>query len=84
MVESSNSPTPGFGNVPTKPSWERKKKRKNTPISAVVVISLIFGGGAGAAFGYLAADFSNGVSNNTADVSQNNLQMFHKITNPFQ
>jgi putative serine protease PepD len=72
MVESSNSPTPGFGNVPTKPSWERKKKRKNTPISAVVVISLIFGGGAGAAFGFLAADFSNGVSNNTADVSQNN------------
>ena len=69
MVESSNSPTPGFGNVPTKPSWERKKKRKSTPISAVVVISLIFGGGAGAAFGYLAADFSNGVSNDTADVS---------------
>ena len=45
MVENSNSPTPGFGTVP---SWERKKKRKSTPISAVVVISLIFGGGAGA------------------------------------
>ena len=73
MVESSNSPTPGFGNVPTSPSWARKKKRKNTPVSAVIVISLIFGGGAGAAFGFLAADFSNGVSNNTADVSQNNV-----------
>ena len=80
MVESSNSPTPGFGNVPTTPSWERKKKRKNTPISAVVVISLIFGGGAGAAFGFLAADFSNGVSNNTADVSQNNVPIPVAIT----
>ena len=80
MVESSNSPTPGFGNVPTTPSWERKKKRKNTPISAVVVISLIFGGGAGAAFGFLAADFSNGVSNNTADVSQKNVPIPVAIT----
>jgi hypothetical protein len=36
MVENSNSPSV--------PSWERKKKRKNTPLSAVIVISLVFGG----------------------------------------
>ena len=65
MVENSNSPTPGFGTVP---SWERKKKRKNTPLSAVIVISLVFGGTAGGALGYLAADFSNGVSNTTSQV----------------
>ena len=65
MVENSNSPTPGFGTVP---SWERKKKRKNTPLSAVIVISLVFGGTAGGALGYLAADFSNGVSNSTSQV----------------
>jgi putative serine protease PepD len=69
MVENSNSPTPGFGSVP---SWERKKKRKNTPISAVIVISLVFGGTAGGALGYLAADFSNGVSNTTSQVSDTN------------
>ena len=69
MVENSNSPTPGFGAVP---SWERKKKRKNTPISAVIVISLVFGGTAGGALGYLAADFSNGVSNSTSQVSDTN------------
>ena len=67
MVENSNSPTPGFGTVP---SWERKKKRKNTPLSAVVVISLVFGGTAGGALGYLAADFSNGVSDTTSQVSE--------------
>ncbi|MCX6457684.1 MAG: trypsin-like peptidase domain-containing protein [Actinobacteria bacterium] len=67
MVENSNSPTPGFGTVP---SWERKKKRKNTPLSAVIVISLVFGGTAGGALGYLAADFSNGVSNTTSQVSE--------------
>ena len=67
MVENSNSPTPGFGTVP---SWERKKKRKNTPLSAVIVISLVFGGTAGGALGYLAADFSNGVSNLTSQVSE--------------
>ena len=67
MVENSNSPTPGFGSVP---SWERKKKRKNTPISAVIVIALVFGGTAGGALGYLAADFSNGVSNSTSQVSE--------------
>ena len=67
MVENSNSPTPGFGLVP---SWERKKKRKNTPLSAVIVISLVFGGTAGGALGYLAADFSNGVSNTTSQVSE--------------
>ena len=66
MVENSNSPTPGFGLVP---SWERKKKRKNTPLSAVIVISLVFGGTAGGALGYLAADFSNGVSTTTSQVS---------------
>jgi len=67
MVENSNSPTPGFGTVP---SWERKKKRKNTPLSAVIVVSLVFGGTAGGALGYLAADFSNGVSNTTSQVSE--------------
>ena len=67
MVENSNSPTPGFGSVP---SWERKKKRKNNPLSAVIVISLVFGGTAGGALGYLAADFSNGVSNTTSQVSE--------------
>ncbi len=67
MVENSNSPTPGFETVP---SWERKKKRKNTPLSAVIVISLVFGGTAGGALGYLAADFSNGVSNTTSQVSE--------------
>jgi putative serine protease PepD len=67
MVENSNSPTPGVGTVP---SWERKKKRKNTPLSAVIVISLVFGGTAGGALGYLAADFSNGVSNTTSQVSE--------------
>ena len=67
MVENSNSPTPGFGTVP---SWERKKKRKNTPLSAVIVISLVFGGTAGGSLGYLAADFSNGVSNTTSQVSE--------------
>jgi len=72
MVENSNSPTPGFGSVP---SWERKKKRKNTPISAVIVISLVFGGTAGGALGYLAADFSNGVSNSTSQVSDTNKQI---------
>ena len=66
MVENSNSPTPGFGSVPSR---ERKKKRKNTPISAVIVIALVFGGTAGGALGYLAADFSNGVSNSTSQVS---------------
>ena len=69
MVENSNSPTPCFGLVP---SWERKKKRKNTPISAVIVIALVFGGTAGGALGYLAADFSNGVSNSTSQVSDTN------------
>ncbi len=69
MVENSNSPTPGFGSVP---SWERKKKRRNTPLSAVIVISLVFGGTAGGALGYLAADFSNGVSNTTSQVSDTN------------
>jgi putative serine protease PepD len=69
MVENSNSPTPGFGTVP---SWERKKKRKNTPLSAVIVISLVFGGTAGGALGYLAADFSNGISNTTSQVSETN------------
>ena len=56
----------------TVPSWERKRKRKNTPISAVVVISLLVGGSAGGAFGYLAADFSNGVSNSTSKVKGEN------------
>ena len=67
MAENSNSPTSGFGLVP---SWERKKKRKSTPLSAVIVISLVFGGTAGGALGYLAADFSNGVSTTTSQVSE--------------
>ncbi|MFM1985858.1 MAG: hypothetical protein RIS18_75 [Actinomycetota bacterium] len=67
MVENSNSPTPGFGSVP---SWERKKKRSNTPISAVIVIALVFGGTAGGALGYLAADLSNGVSNTTSQITE--------------
>jgi putative serine protease PepD len=66
MVENSNSPSV--------PSWERKKKRKNTPISAVIVISLVFGGTAGGALGFLAADFSNGVSSSTTQVSENDSQ----------
>ena len=67
MVENSNSPTPGFGSVP---SWERKKKRSNTPVSAVIVIALVFGGTAGGALGYLAADLSNGVSNTTSQITE--------------
>lgn len=70
MVAPTNSPTPGFGSVQTEPSWARKKKRKNTPVSAVIVISLVFGGIAGGAFGFLAADFSNGVSTTTSQVTQ--------------
>jgi putative serine protease PepD len=65
MQEPTNSPTPGFGTMPTKPSWERKKKRKNTPLSAVVVVSLLVGGIAGGLFGFLAGDLANGVSTNT-------------------
>jgi putative serine protease PepD len=61
MAENSNSPTV--------PSWERKRKSKNTPISAVIVISLLVGGSAGGAFGYLAADLSNGVSNSSKQIS---------------
>ena len=62
MEETTSSPTPGFATMPTKPSWERKKKR--TPLSAVVVISLIVGGLAGGAVGFVAADLANGVSSN--------------------
>ena len=70
MVEPSNSPTPGFRSYPTQPSWARTKKRKSTPLSAVIVLALVFGGTAGGALGYLAADFSNGISNSTTQVSE--------------
>ena len=68
MEENTSSPTPGFATMPTKPSWERKKKR--TPLSAVVVISLLVGGVAGGAVGYVAADLANGVSTNTNQTIQ--------------
>jgi putative serine protease PepD len=68
MEETTNSPTPGFAAMPTKPSWERKKKR--TPLSAVVVISLIVGGIAGGAVGYVAADLANGVTSTTTQTIQ--------------
>jgi len=68
MEETTSSPTPGFATMPTKPSWERKKKR--TPLSAVVVISLLVGGVAGGAVGYVAADLANGVSTNTNQTIQ--------------
>ena len=54
--------------MPTKPSWERKKKR--TPLSAVVVISLLVGGLAGGAVGFVAADLANGVSSNPTQTIQ--------------
>ena len=69
MEETTNSPTPGFATMPTKPSWERKKKR--TPLSAVVVISLLVGGLAGGAVGFVAADLANGVSSNSTQTIQN-------------
>ncbi len=68
MEDLTNSPTPGFATMPTKPSWERK--RKKTPLSAVVVISLLVGGVAGGAVGYVAADLANGVSNTTVQTTQ--------------
>ncbi len=68
MDQNSNSPTPGFATMPTKPSWERKRQR--TPLSAVVVIALIFGGVAGGAVGYVAADLANGVSSTTTQPTQ--------------
>ena len=68
MEETTNSPTPGFATMPTKPSWERKKKR--TPLSAVVVISLLVGGLAGGAVGFVAADLANGVSSNSTQTIQ--------------
>ena len=68
MEDLTNSPTPGFATMPTKPSWERKKKK--TPLSAVVVISLLVGGVAGGAVGYVAADLANGVSNTTVQTTQ--------------
>ena len=68
MEETTNSPTPGFATMPTKPSWERKKKR--TPLSAVVVISLLVGGLAGGAVGFVAADLANGVSSNPTQTIQ--------------
>ncbi|MEY2827431.1 MAG: hypothetical protein RLZZ183_550 [Actinomycetota bacterium] len=69
MEETTSSPTPGFATMPTKPSWERKKKR--TPLSAVVVISLLVGGLAGGAVGFVAADLANGVSSNPTQTIQN-------------
>ncbi|MGA1391083.1 MAG: S1C family serine protease [Candidatus Nanopelagicales bacterium] len=69
MEETTSSPTPGFATMPTKPSWERKKKR--TPLSAVVVISLLVGGLAGGAVGFVAADLANGVSSNSTQSIQN-------------
>ena len=69
MEETTSSPTPGFATMPTKPSWERKKKR--TPLSAVVVISLLVGGLAGGAVGFVAADLANGVSSNSTQTIQN-------------
>jgi putative serine protease PepD len=68
MEETTSSPTPGFATMPTKPSWERKKKR--TPLSAVVVISLLVGGLAGGAVGFVAADLANGVSSNPTQTIQ--------------
>ena len=68
MEETTSSPTPGFATMPTKPSWERKKKR--TPLSAVVVISLIVGGLAGGAVGFVAADLANGVSSKPTQTIQ--------------
>lgn len=68
MEKDSYSPTPGFQTMPTKPSWERKRQR--TPLSAVVVIALIFGGVAGGAVGYVAADLANGVSSTDSQTSQ--------------
>lgn len=69
MEKTTSSPTPGFATMPTKPSWERKKKR--TPLSAVVVISLLVGGLAGGAVGFVAADLANGVSSNSTQSIQN-------------
>ncbi len=51
----------------------RKRKRKNTPLSAVVVISLLVGGTTGGAVGWVASDLANGVSANS--VKQENINI---------
>ncbi len=59
------APTGSYGLTYTVPSSEKPKR--STPISAVVVVSLIIGGLAGGVSGWLAADMLNNLSS-----SQNN------------
>jgi putative serine protease PepD len=54
-------PVPGYGLTYTVPSNDRP--RRSTPISAVVVVSLLIGALAGGVSGWLAADTLNNLSN---------------------
>jgi putative serine protease PepD len=74
MTQSPFDPPTGYGLSYTTPSSERP--RRNTPLSAVVVISLLIGALTGGISGWLAADFfqnfSGNNSNQTALANENN------------
>lgn len=67
----SRPPAVGYGLTYTMPSTE--KPRRNTPISAVVVVSLLIGAGAGGISGWLAADTLNNLGGGQVQ-NQNTVQ----------
>ncbi|MGA0108111.1 MAG: S1C family serine protease, partial [Candidatus Nanopelagicales bacterium] len=65
MTQSPFDPPTGYGLSYTTPSSERP--RRNTPLSAVVVISLLIGALTGGISGWLAADFFQNFSGNNSN-----------------
>ena len=67
MTQSPFEPPTGYGLSYTTPSSERP--RRNTPLSAVVVVALLIGSLAGGASGWLAADFFQNLGQNNSSVA---------------
>jgi putative serine protease PepD len=63
-AERFQPPLPGYGLTYTTPSNEKPKR--NTPLSAVIVVSLLIGSVAGGVSGWLAADTLNNLGGNNS------------------